>query len=157
MKRHRMGNSRASVGSVIGLLLAAALPAPALSREPPSPGSDAAAIAPLAGEWVLTRMNGQAVPAGGDPPTIMFDEAGGVNGTTGVNRYRGTPDLAQLAEGRLTLGQIATTRRAGPPEAMKRETQFLAALRKAQVWKLSGRTLYLEDGRRELLNFRRRR
>jgi heat shock protein HslJ len=122
----------------------------------PSPGSDAAAVAPLVGEWTLIRMNGRALPAGGELPSIAFDARGGVSGTTGVNRYTTTADLAQLAEGRVALRAIAATKRAGPPEAMQRETEFLDALQQVQVWKLSGRTLYLEDGGPELLVFRRR-
>jgi heat shock protein HslJ len=101
-------------------------------------------------------MNGRALPAGGELPTIAFDARGAVSGTTGVNRYTTTADLAQLAEGRVALRPIAATKRAGPPEAMQRETEFLDALQKLRVWKLSGRILYLEDGGQELLVFRRR-
>jgi heat shock protein HslJ len=124
--------------------------------EPAPSGPEAAAVAPLIGEWSLIRMNGDALPAGGETPTIAFDAGGAVSGTTGVNRYTTTAEPAQLAEGRVALRPIAATKRAGPPEAMRRETQFLDALRKVRVWKLSGRTLYLEDGRKELLAFRRR-
>jgi heat shock protein HslJ len=124
--------------------------------EPLPSGPDALAVAPLVGEWTLTRMNGGAVPEGGEMPTIVFDQSGGVSGTTGVNRYRAATDLAQLAEGRMALSQAAMTRRAGTPEAMKRETQFMEALQKVRVWKLSGRTLILEDDRKALLVFRRR-
>ena len=38
----------------------------------------------------------------------------------------------------------------------QRETEYLDALQKVRVWKLSGRTLYLEDSGPELLVFRRR-
>jgi heat shock protein HslJ len=124
--------------------------------EPMVSAPDAVAVAPLVGEWTLLRMNGRALPAGGETPTIAFDKDGGVSGTSGVNRYRTAVDLAQLAEGRLTLRQIAATQMAGLPEAMKRERQFLSALGKVRVWKVSGRTLYLEDDRKELLVFRRR-
>lgn len=126
------------------------------ARDPSPPGSDAAAVAPLVGEWSLIRMNGRALPAGGEPPSIVFTESGGVSGSTGVNRYTTTADLPQLAEGRVLLRAIAATKRAGPPEAMQRETEYLDALQKVRVWKLSGRTLYLEDGGQELLVFRRR-
>jgi heat shock protein HslJ len=126
------------------------------ARDPSSPGSDAAAVAPLVGEWTLIRMNGRALPAGGELPTIVFDARGAVSGTTGVNRYTTSADMAQLAEGHVALRPIATTKRAGPPDAMQRETEFLDALQKVRVWKLSGRTLFLEDGGQELLVFRRR-
>jgi heat shock protein HslJ len=124
------------------------------SIEPLPAGPDAAAVAPLVGEWSLVRMDGRELPAGGETPTIAFDADGGMSGSTGVNRYQATAELGELAEGRVALGQVATTRRAGPPEAMKRETQFLEALRKVRVWKLSGRTLFLEDGHKTLLVFR---
>jgi heat shock protein HslJ len=125
-------------------------------REAAISGSDAAAIAPLVGEWYLTRLNGNAPPQDAEAPTIAFDARGSVSGTSGVNRYRADAAPAQLAEGRVALGQVAMTQRAGPPEAMKREMQFLEALRKVRQWKVSGRTLYLEDGRGALLVFRRR-
>jgi heat shock protein HslJ len=124
--------------------------------QPLPAGQDPVAVAPLVGEWVLLRMNGSPLPPGGETPTIRFEADGTVSGTTGVNQYRGAADLAQLAEGRLALGQTAMTQRAGTPEAMKRETEFTDALRRARVWSVSGRTLSLEDGSRELLAFRRR-
>jgi heat shock protein HslJ len=124
--------------------------------EPAPTGSDAAAVAPLVGAWSLTMMNGRPPVTGIETPTVEFDASGGISGSTGVNRYHGAADMAQLAEGRLALlGQVATTLRAGPPEAMKQESQFVDALQKVRVWKLSGRTLFLEDGRRALLVFRR--
>jgi heat shock protein HslJ len=107
------------------------------ATEPP-PSTDAAAIAPLIHEC------------------IAFDERGTVTGSTGVNQYRSAANLAQLAEGLLVLSETAITRRAGSPEAMQRETQFVDAMRKARVWKLSGRTLILEGLGKELLVFRRR-
>jgi heat shock protein HslJ len=123
----------------------------------PTPSETDAAVAPLVGEWTLLRFNGRAVPAGVQPPTVAFDAGGGVSGSTGVNRYTTSADLAQLAEGRVVLlHQTAVTQMLGIPEAMQREKQFLDALRKVRVWKLSGRTLFLEDGRRALLVFRRR-
>jgi heat shock protein HslJ len=123
--------------------------------EPPSV-PDSVAIAPIVGAWLLIRMNESPLPSGGEIPTIEFEAGGSVGGTTGVNRYRATADVAQLAEGRLALGQVAMTQRAGPPEAMKRESDFVSALRQVRVWKLSGRTLFLEDDRNAILVFRRR-
>jgi heat shock protein HslJ len=64
--------------------------------------------------------------------------------------------MGLLAVPLVALRAIAATRRAEPPEVMERETQFLDALGKVRVWKVSGRTLYLEDGGTELLVFRRR-
>src|SRR5262249_22568687 len=118
------------------------------SASPTPPGADAAAVAPLLGEWALLGSNGQGLPAGVERPTIAFDAGGGVSGSTGVNRYTNRASLAQLAEGRVVLQQqTAVTLMLGIPEAMEREKQFLDALRRVRVWKLSGRTLFLEDGR----------
>ena len=125
------------------------------AADPDPAGSDAAAIVPVLGDWSLTRVGESAVPAGFNVPTLNFKEDGAVGGSTGVNSYGTRANLAQLAEGRLALGQITSTLRAGRPEAMRLERQFLEALQKARVWKVSGRTLYLESAERELLTFRR--
>ena len=56
---------------------------------------------------------------------LRFDDDGRVTGTTGVNRMAGGWALAQ---GVLTLGPLAMTRKAGPPERMAVEAALVAAL-----------------------------
>ena len=59
------------------------------------------------------------------PPVLRFDHGGRVTGTTGVNRLAGS---WTLADGVLTLGPLAMTRKAGPPERMAVEAALVAAL-----------------------------
>ena len=116
--------------------------------------SDAEAMAPLVGEWSLTHLTGVRL-SGRPVPTLLVEENGRIGGNTGVNSYGGQADLRQLAEGRLSLGPVISTKRAGTPEANRRESRFLAELQRARVWKLSGRTLYLQAEGEELLRFYR--
>lgn len=86
------------------------------------------ATSPLVGpEWQLVELPGQALPAAGSRPTLMLaGEPVRAMGTTGVNNFAGT---AQMAGGSaLVFGPLATTRRAGPPAAMQLESAYLAAL-----------------------------
>lgn len=59
------------------------------------------------------------------PPVLRFDGDGRVSGTTGVNRLTAT---WALADGVLTLGPLAMTRKAGPPARMAVESALVAAL-----------------------------
>ena len=59
------------------------------------------------------------------PPVLRFDADGRVSGTTGVNRLAAT---WALADGVLTLGPLAMTRKAGPPARMALESAMVAAL-----------------------------
>jgi heat shock protein HslJ len=56
---------------------------------------------------------------------IQFRSEGKVSGFTGCNRFTGS--YSQDGDG-LSIGPLATTRRACLPELMKREQQFLAML-----------------------------
>ena len=60
-----------------------------------------------------------------------------------MNRLTGT---FALNEGELRFGPLATTRMAGPEEAMEREQAFLAALERVTSYELDGRTLTLLAG-----------
>jgi len=60
---------------------------------------------------------------------IQFGSEGRVSGSTGCNRFSGTYNQDGDA---LTIGTLATTRKACRPEAMKREQQFLALLGKVR-------------------------
>jgi predicted 3-demethylubiquinone-9 3-methyltransferase (glyoxalase superfamily) len=78
----------------------------------------------LAGtSWVVQEIDGVATVA--PRPELAFGEDGRLSGTTGVNRVMGR---WELAEGRLTVADPATTRMAGPPDAMELETRLLALL-----------------------------
>ena len=96
----------------------------------------------------LTRPDGWQVVSIDDAsvtepaPTVALDPDGTVSGTTGVNRYRGT---YELAESLLEIGPLMTTRMAGPPDAMDVETHFLAILGEPVAVRWDYSTLVLES------------
>jgi heat shock protein HslJ len=116
----------------------------------------------LAGEWALTQLGGKdiasmlsAIP-GGKAPSLNFAKDGAVGGFGGVNRIGGGKlDPAALAQGKLSLGNMFSTKMAGTPAAMQLEDQFLGALNNVSGFKLldGGRGLSLTDGASELLRF----
>ena len=56
---------------------------------------------------------------------LDFGADGTVSGSTGVNRLHGS---YEVRAGTLHVGQLITTRMAGPPQAMEAETRLLAVL-----------------------------
>ena len=90
--------------------------------------------------WQVVSIDDAAIaePA----PTLALDPGGTVSGTTGVNRYRGT---YELAESLLELGPLITTRMAGPPDAMDVEGHFLAILGEPLAVRWDYSTLVLES------------
>jgi heat shock protein HslJ len=94
-------------------------------------------------EWTLVELEGASVEVGTDEraPGLAFDlEEARVTGSGGVNRL--TASFA-LSEDELRFGPLATTRMAGPEEAMRREQAFLDALARVTSYELDGRTLTL--------------
>ncbi len=87
---------------------------------------------PLEGRWTLTG-------AGGKIDAVFAD--GRVSGNAGVNAYTGP--YAATAAGDLDIGQLATTRKAGPPAAAEAERAYLAALRGVTSYRSDGRALTL--------------
>jgi heat shock protein HslJ len=80
----------------------------------------------LAGTWRFTAVQGADVKAGlRSPPFLTFDGDGQVYGDAGVNRVRGTWELAGT---RLVFGPMVSTMMAGPPEAMTCEQRILRLL-----------------------------
>jgi heat shock protein HslJ len=115
------------------------------------------AIKGLTGDWNLSKLGGVDVgsllPAGAKVPSLNFAQDGKVSGFSGVNRLASSLDLGKLAKGEFSMAPAASTRMAGPPESMKVEDQFLAALGKATGYKLDGNSLSLTDKAGELLKF----
>ncbi|MFN7022434.1 MAG: META domain-containing protein [Phycisphaerales bacterium] len=117
------------------------------------------AVQKLAGEWVLAKMEGAEVasmlPAGWRVPSLNFGTDGKVSGYSGVNRLAGGFDVAKAAEGKLGLGNLASTRMAGPPEAMKVESMFTGLLGKVDGFTFtdSGKGLSLTEQGKTLLEF----
>ena len=115
-----------------------------------------ASLATLRGTWQhVGLIQGSPVPAGCKIPTISFGPDGRFSGMAGINRYRGELDMAALGDHRFHSGPIATTRMAGPQEAMRFENQFLSALERTdQAWVERGQ-LVLRRGEQEILRFAR--
>ncbi len=84
-------------------------------------GGDPAAL--LAGEWRLTALTGQDLPAGLQATLLVKD--GMASGQSGCNRYTGT--MALTGEG-LTFGPLAGTRMMCAAPVMTVEAAYLAAL-----------------------------
>ena len=79
-----------------------------------------------------------------DPkPQLAFDEDGRVSGTTGVNRVMGR---YEVADGLLSVADAATTRMAGPPEAMEQEQRLLGLFDAPQAFVVTGDRLEVGDG-----------
>jgi heat shock protein HslJ len=92
----------------------------------------------LAGtEW------GLAVDVGKAARFIQFRSDGSVTGSSGCNRFTGK--YAQDG-GTLTMGPLATTRMACPPQIMQREQEFLALLGKIRHVDRTQLQLILKDG-----------
>ncbi|MDG2224024.1 MAG: META domain-containing protein, partial [Rubripirellula sp.] len=74
--------------------------------------------------WLVEDINGGGVVDRAQT-TIAFSKDGGVSGSTSVNRFRGT---ATVDGNKISVGPLATTRRAGPPALMDQESTFVKAI-----------------------------
>jgi len=90
--------------------------------------------------WTVVELEGGPVPQEA-PPTLVLDlEEARVAGFAGVNRLVGPFSLDE--EG-LRFGALATTRMAGPEDAMATERRLLDALAHVTSYRLEGRSLEL--------------
>jgi heat shock protein HslJ len=82
-------------------------------------------------------------------PTLSFEGAQRVSGSSGCNRYTG---VLTAAGSELRVGDVAMTRMACPPAVMEVESRFVTALEAVRSYRLAGDTLELADrsGRRRL-------
>lgn len=93
--------------------------------------------------WRLASMAGAPADAAArGPVTMAFDAAGRVAGHSGVNRYT---MRAEAGSGWIRVSAGITTRMAGPPEAMRLESEVLARLQRAGAWRIDGDRLRLLD------------
>jgi heat shock protein HslJ len=85
-------------------------------------------------EWEVTGYNNgrQAVvgPKVGTRLTLMFQD-GQVTGSSGCNSFQGSFTVAEKA---LTIGPLATSRRACEKAVMVQEQEFLTAIQSATTW-----------------------
>jgi len=110
----------------------------------------------LIGEWTLSEMRGGAVSIEGRQPTLIVKPDGGIMGFSGVNRYGGKLDAAAMNAGKLVVGALASTRMAGPAEAMKLEGDFLKTLGEVDSFEIKGGVLSMRNSSGVLAKFVRK-
>jgi len=114
-------------------------------------GSDGGGSPPtpdeVVGTWTMVELGGlpgeEVLVAGMRVPELRIGADGRVTGQSGINRLQGKMDLSALEAGTFAAGPFATTRMAGPPEAMDVESLFLNALDRAERIELAGDRLRL--------------
>lgn len=104
---------------------------------------------PLAGTtWICSAVNngegGVVTTVADSRITAVFDVAGKVGGSAGVNTYSGTYKTGD--DGVIKVGPMATTRMAGPAALMEQEQQYLAALETATRYIIEDESLTLYGG-----------
>lgn len=93
--------------------------------------------------WQVTHVEGLPVSLpDGKMLTIQIEESGRFTATAGLNQLAGTYTLTGP---RLSFGPVISTRRAGPPELMKLEGDFIRCLATVASIELSNDQLYLLD------------
>jgi heat shock protein HslJ len=101
--------------------------------------------------WVLTEAGGEAQAAlEGFEVTASFLE-GTLSGQAPVNRYSAEVEMG--AAGELTVGPVAATKMAGPPEAMEAEAAYFALLAEVTGYAEQGESLQLLAGAEPVLTF----
>lgn len=113
----------------------------------------AAGDSPLGGtSWRLEGWTISSLFPGDFEITATFDE-GRIGGRAAVNLYS-APYTAE-ADGTFTVGDIVSTKMAGPEPAMRAESLYFGFLEQARSYKMDGERLTLfDEGRNELLIFR---
>jgi predicted amidohydrolase YtcJ/heat shock protein HslJ len=112
---------------------------------------DMAEVNQAAGKvWTLIKLNGKAIDRN-EPPTIKF-EGGKVSVFGGVNRISGS--YALLGTQGVLLGQLSSTRMAGPPELAMLESEFSAGLASVDAFHVEGDRLDLLRGDDVIATFR---
>lgn len=122
-------------------------------KDDEKPAEKTAVPPELVGDWLLTKLLDQKIEKSAESPDLSVTAEGKVSGTTGVNRFGGmiaakTPPL---------FGPLFTTRRAGEPDAMKIEANYVKALGKVASTKTQDDQLLLLDAdKKVLLTFQRK-
>ncbi len=119
------------------------------------------------GTWVLKSMRNKKVTYAKDqsPVTLFFNpEANLLGGHSGVNRYNGSYSIVAYGDGTvknsdsqagLKIGDLLSTKMAGPTEWMQLEDSYLATLSKVDNYQVSAYELLLRQGEKILLTFER--
>lgn len=113
---------------------------------PPMPGAAPETVmqVPEQNRWRLQWLAGLALPDTEAPPTLELDATTGqAGGLAGVNRFSGRYELDSR---RLSFGELASTRMAGPDELMALEQAYLEALERTDGWRRADGGLELMAG-----------
>lgn len=110
---------------------------------------DMAGVNTAAGRvWTLTTLGGEKVDLA-KPPTMQF--AGGrLSVFGGVNQLSGS---YALVDDGVTMGELVSTKKAGPPERMALEDRFAKALKSVDAFRVQGDELTLSSGGKEVAAF----
>jgi heat shock protein HslJ len=96
--------------------------------------------------WSVTGINNgkQAVVSTeqGTSVTLEFDDAGGVGGSAGCNRFRASYTIDGTS---ISIGEAAATRKMCPESVMTQETAYLQALENSSQLRVEGERLELRD------------
>ncbi|WP_456380969.1 META domain-containing protein [Thiolapillus sp.] len=92
-------------------------------------------------EWILTMLNGEAVPE--DLQISLTYEDGQIKGNAGCNSYFSDMKDREDAGGSVKLGPVGSTRKACPDEVMHLEGSYLQSLGNTTSFSLVGRQLVL--------------
>jgi predicted amidohydrolase YtcJ/heat shock protein HslJ len=98
--------------------------------------------------WTLTALEGGPVDAAA-PPTMLFSR-GSLSVFGGVNEISGSYALVHDA---VVMGDLVSTRMAGPPELMDLEGRFIKALSGVNGFTVAGETLTLLTDGNEVAEF----
>jgi heat shock protein HslJ len=101
-------------------------------------------------EWALVSLNGEPVVSD-KPPTMKF-QRGKVAIFGGVNRLSGS--YALIDNGSVTLGQLVSTKMAGPPDLMELERNFSKTMASVNGFHVNGNKLQLLSGGSVVAEFR---
>ncbi len=103
-----------------------------------------ASPATLEGEWILRRFSAdEDAPA--QPEITMAIEGDRISGASGCNTFTGAVAGGETATS-LSVGPLASTRRACPAEAMELEARYLSALQRASTWAFRAGRLVVSYG-----------
>jgi len=103
----------------------------------------------MEGKWQLSKLDQTEDNTNFETVSLEILEDGAFSGMAGVNRMNG-----QLSQDSTNYFQrIRTTRKAGPPELMKLESNLLSALAKVNRYESTGDTLSLYENDKLLMEF----
>ncbi len=111
------------------------------------------ATPPILGMWSVAEIDAAAT-LGSARPELAFTAEGHLSGSGGVNRIAGSYryDRGTLEIGSPVSSALASTKMAGPPEAMNQEDRFVRSLdRKLSVTAQDDGSLLLQSSEHSLL------